>query len=161
MPSPRAQLVLYWLPASRDDMRHSELLTSRALTLYSTQCVAMHVVRPDDFERLAHLGANGKAPLVLLVDAEGREVTHVDQEAGALRIATVEKMLRDQLRGLEDEAERSIDEARRMARQRRARSCDRDLSPRVRSEMPSAEAGEDGVASVEEDWAWEIRQQQT
>ncbi len=111
----RAPLVVYWLPRSRDDMRHSELLTSRILTLYSTQCVAMHVVRPDDFERLAHLGANGKAPVVLLVDADGREVTHVEQEAGALRIATVEKMLLDQLRGLEEDAERSLDEAHRSA----------------------------------------------
>jgi len=112
---PRAQLVVYWLPVSRDDMRHSELLTSRVLTLYSSQCVAMHVVRPDDFERVAHLGANGRAPLVLLLDAEGREITHVDQEAGALRITTVEKMLLDQLRVLEDEAERSLEAARRLA----------------------------------------------
>src|SRR5690242_18128772 len=74
-PPLRAQLVVYWLPASRDDMRHSELLTSRTLTLYSSQCVAMHVVRPDDFERIAKLGANGRAPVVLLHDGEGREVT--------------------------------------------------------------------------------------
>ncbi len=114
-PPPRAQLIVYWLPTSRDDMRHSELLTSRVLALYSTQCVAMQVVRPDDFERVERLGANGRAPVVLLLDADGRELTHVEQEAGALRIATVEKMLLDELRVLEDEAEQRIDQARRIA----------------------------------------------
>jgi len=109
---PKAQLILYWFPASRDDMRHSELLTSRTLTLYSSQCVAMHVVRPDDFERISSLGADGKAPVVLLVDGEGREVTHVDNEAGALRITTVEKMLRDEVRIREEEAEKLLDKAR-------------------------------------------------
>jgi len=109
---PHAQLALYWLPASRDDMRHSELLTSRTLTIYSSQCVAMHVVRPDDFVRIAKLGANGKAPVVLLLDDDGREVTHIDNEAGALRVATVERIVRDEIRSREDEADRLLDEAR-------------------------------------------------
>ena len=109
---PHAQLVVYWLPSSRDDMRHSELLTSRTLTLYSSQCVAMHVVRPDDFERVAKLGANGRAPVVLLLDGEGRELTHIDNEAGALRITTVERIVRDEVRAREDEADKLLDVAR-------------------------------------------------
>jgi hypothetical protein len=110
---PRAQLIVYWLPASRDNMRHSELLTSRTLTLFSSQCVAMHVVRPDDFERVAKLGANGHAPVVLLLDGEGRELTHIDNEAGALRIATVERIVRDEVRSREDEADKLLDVARK------------------------------------------------
>lgn len=109
---PHTQLVVYWLPASRDDMRHSELLTSRTLTLYSSQCVAMYVVRPDDFERIAKLGANRRAPLVLLLDGDGREVRHVDNEAGALRIAAVERIVRDEVHAREDGAEKLLDEAR-------------------------------------------------
>ena len=109
---PRAQLIVYWLPASRDDMRHSELLTSRTLTLFSSQCVAMHVVRPDDFERVTKLGANGRAPVVLLFDGDGREVTHVDNESGALRIATVERILRGEVHAREEAADKQLDEAR-------------------------------------------------
>jgi hypothetical protein len=112
---PRAQLVVYWLPASRDDMRHSELLTSRTLTLYSSQCVAMYVVRPDDFERISKLGANQRAPIVLLLDGDGREVTHIDSEAGALRIATVERVVRDEVHAREEEAEKLLDQARAKA----------------------------------------------
>lgn len=109
---PRAQLIVYWLPASRDDMRHSELLTSRTLTLFSSQCVAMQVVRPDDFERVAKLGANGRAPVVLLLDGDGRELTHIDNEAGALRIATIERIVRDEVRSREEEADKLLDLAR-------------------------------------------------
>jgi hypothetical protein len=96
-------------------MRHSELLTSRTLTLFSSQCVAMYVVRPDDFERVAKLGANGRAPVVLLVDADGREVTHIDNESGALRIATVERIVRDEVHAREDAAEKLLDDARAKA----------------------------------------------
>jgi hypothetical protein len=72
----------------------------------------MHVVRPDDFERVAKLGANGRAPVVLLLDGDGRELTHIDNEAGALRIATVERIVRDEVRAREDEADKLLDVAR-------------------------------------------------
>jgi len=112
---PAAQLVVYWLPASRDDMRHSELLTSRTLTLFSSQCVAMYVVRPDDFERISKLSANQRAPVVLLLDGDGRELTHIESESGALRIASVERVVRDEVHAREDEAEKSLDDARAKA----------------------------------------------
>jgi hypothetical protein len=112
---PTAQLIVYWLPASRDDMRHSELLTSRTLTLYSSQCVAMYVVRPDDFERISKLGANQRAPVVLLLDGDGREITHIASESGALRIASVERVVRDEVHAREDEAEKLLDDARAKA----------------------------------------------
>ena len=112
---PAAQLVVYWLPASRDDMRHSELLTSRTLTIYSSQCVAMSVVRPDDFERISKLGANQRAPVVLLLDGDGREITHIESESGALRIASVERVVRDEVHAREDEAEKLLDDARAKA----------------------------------------------
>ena len=44
----QSQLVLYWLPGSRDEIRHSDLLVSRMLALYAMQCVGMQVIRPDD-----------------------------------------------------------------------------------------------------------------
>src|SRR5258706_9026198 len=45
---PVSPLVLYWVPASADDFRHSDLLTSRVLASYAAQCVALEVVRSDD-----------------------------------------------------------------------------------------------------------------
>ena len=58
-PLPSAELVLYWIPLSRDDFRHSELLTYRPLTTYSPQCVALSVVRADDEAAIARLQVGG------------------------------------------------------------------------------------------------------
>src|SRR5712691_9842394 len=45
---PKAPLTLFWIPASKDDFKHSELLFSRPLTAFASQCVAMEVIRTDD-----------------------------------------------------------------------------------------------------------------
>lgn len=109
---PTAPLVVYWLPASRDDMRHSELLTSRTLTTYAAQCVAMIVVRPDDFERVATLDARGSLPLVVMAEGNGRQLARVLSEDGAMRITTVERIVRDEMHNREDAARAALDEAK-------------------------------------------------
>src|SRR3954470_6279055 len=53
-------LVLYWIPGSRDEIRHSGLLVSRPLALYAAQCVGMQVIRPDDDEMIANIEGTGK-----------------------------------------------------------------------------------------------------
>jgi hypothetical protein len=109
---PSAQLVVYWLAASRDDLRHSELLTSRTLTTYAAQCVAMIVVRPDDYERVSKMGARGQVPLVLLADRDGRELARIGNDDGALHVADVERSLRDEIHAREDAARALLDDAK-------------------------------------------------
>src|SRR5215212_6296201 len=52
----QSPLVLFWVPTSRDELRRSDLLMSDELTLYSSQCVAMRIVRLDDHVVLGRLG---------------------------------------------------------------------------------------------------------
>src|SRR5215475_3254133 len=40
---PAGGLVLYWFPASQNELDHSSLKESRILSLYASQCVAMQV----------------------------------------------------------------------------------------------------------------------
>src|SRR5262245_65519774 len=68
---PAAPLILYWIPRSSDEFRHSELLTYRPLTTWSPQCVAMSVVRAEDEAMIARLTARGKLPIAVLVDHAG------------------------------------------------------------------------------------------
>src|SRR5882762_3270855 len=42
-PVPSAGLVLYWFPASKEEIQKSSLRASRVLTLYATQCIAMEL----------------------------------------------------------------------------------------------------------------------
>ena len=106
-------LVLFWVPGSRDELRHSELLVSRPLAMYATQCVGMHVVRPDDDARIAKLDAAGKLPLCVLAQHDGTAIAHVGGDHSALRAADVEKMVRDELDSRDAAADRLLDDARR------------------------------------------------
>ncbi len=112
---PKAPLILYWLPATRGEMRKSELLTARGLTLFATQCVAMEVVRPDDVKRVAKLADGDELPLALLIDDEGREVGRVEARHGVLSAAEVENMVGSELALRESAADELLDRARSMA----------------------------------------------
>ena len=110
----RAPLTVYWIPASHDDFRRSELLRSDELTMYSSQCVSMQVVTPDDEVRLAKLGAE-KLPLVVLFDGDGRELGRVLPDRGRVRLDEVETLVRGELDERESAAEQILDEAREKA----------------------------------------------
>jgi hypothetical protein len=110
-PLPSAELVLYWIPLSSDDFRHSELLTYRPLTTYSPQCVALSVVRADDDAVIARLQVGGKLPIAVLVGLDGAVIGSVSNERGALRAAAVDKLLRDTIRAREDALDHDLDDA--------------------------------------------------
>lgn len=109
---PLQTLNVYWIPASHDDFRRSELLRSDELTFYSSQCVAMQVVRPEDDAMVAKLRGEGELPLVVLFDGEGRELARVGPERGAVRLERVEAMVRSELDERGSAAEQLLDAAR-------------------------------------------------
>jgi hypothetical protein len=110
----KGEIVLYWIPATREEIRHSPLITSRALALYASQCVGMQLVPPDDSETIAQLGAE-QLPAAVLTDASGKIMARVKNEAGALRTADVEKMVRDALSDRDLELDHVLDSARSKA----------------------------------------------
>jgi hypothetical protein len=108
---PSTEMVLYWIPLSSDDFRHSELLTYRPLTAYARECVSLSVVRADDAAMIARLEAADKLPIAVLVGADGRIIGNVDNDRGALRAAAVDKLLRDAIRAREEALDRDLDDA--------------------------------------------------
>jgi hypothetical protein len=106
-----APLILYWVPASRDELRRSPLLTSHELTLYSARCVAMRVVRADDGSRLAALHVEARLPVALLTDRGGRVIGSRE----AVSVSEVEGLVRDELETRSARADALLDEARRHA----------------------------------------------
>lgn len=111
----KAPLTLCWIPASRTDFKHSELLFSRPLTSYASQCVAMHVIRADDAAMIDKLGVAGALPVAVLLDGDGKQLGKVDNDRGALKVAAVEKLVRDQLRAREAVLDARLDDARKKA----------------------------------------------
>jgi len=112
-------LVLYWVPSTRDEIRRSPLLTSRPLAIYSTQCVGMQIVRPDDAEMIAKLSA-GQRPIAILASIDGTIVARV---GGAFRLGDIERMVRDAITDRESSADHLLDDAKS-----RVDSGDRDAA---------------------------------
>lgn len=110
-PRETAPLVLFWVPASREELRRSDLLTSDELTLYSSQCVAMRIVRLDDPETLDRLGIDEELPVAVLTDAEGKVLAR----SPATIAGEVEAIVREELHDRANEAEALLDDAREKA----------------------------------------------
>ena len=115
--------TLFWIPASPDDFKHSEMLFSRPLTAFASQCVAMDVIRADDAPMIGKLGVAGALPVAVLVDGDGRQLGRVDNEKGVLRVAAVERLVRDQLRARDVALDALLEDA-----QRKAAAGDRDAA---------------------------------
>ena len=111
----RAPLTLFWIPASSDDFKHSELLFSRSLTSFATQCVALHVIRADDAAMIDKLGVAGALPVAVLVGGDGKQLGKVINERGSLRVSAVERLVRDQLRSRESDLDAQLDDGRKKA----------------------------------------------
>jgi hypothetical protein len=112
-PPAASPLTLFWVPASADDFKHSEMLFSRQLTAYASQCVAMNVIRADDTSTITRLGVGGALPVAVLIDGNGKRIGKVDSERGALRVSAVERLVREQLRAAESDIDTLLEDARR------------------------------------------------
>lgn len=110
---PKSPLTLFWIPASADDFKHSEMLFSRSLTLYSSQCVSMDVIRADDQAMIEKLGVAGSLPVAVLIDRDGKELGKVPNDRGTLRVGAVERLVREQMRAREMQLDAALDAARR------------------------------------------------
>jgi hypothetical protein len=110
-----APLVLFWIPATPDELRRSDLLTSYELTLFSSRCVAMRVVRFNDLVRLTSLEVGPEVPMVVLTDRAGSVVGRVEADDGKLLLSKVEELVREALDEREAEADALLDRARERA----------------------------------------------
>lgn len=104
-------LTLYWIPASPDEMRRSDFITSRTLALFAARCVSMQVIRADDLDRLEKLGAAGDLPLALVVEKD-QVIARVAHNGGALRLAEVESTIRHAVDARELACDALLDAAR-------------------------------------------------
>ncbi len=85
-------LVLYWFPASNNELRNSSLKESRILSLYASQCVAMQVGdgKTANFDKL--LGES-KLPVAVLAKSDGTPLNKVENTNGKLKVTDVEKLV--------------------------------------------------------------------
>jgi hypothetical protein len=107
-----APLVVFWIPASAEEVRRSKLLESSDLTLFSSRCVAMRIVRLDDRPRLAALNAGDALPLVVIVEPGAGEVRRVEAQHGHIALHAVESAVGEEIARIEKRADGMLDTGR-------------------------------------------------
>jgi len=110
-PAVSAPLILYWFPATKEEVKGSEFLSSRVLTMASSQCVGMQLVVPGDAETLKKWEVADKLPAAILT-ADGAPVTRFEAENGKLRLSKIEDGVRSELKNRDNALDKMLDDAK-------------------------------------------------
>jgi tetratricopeptide (TPR) repeat protein len=109
--APAAGLVLYWFPATTEEVQKSSLRESRVLTLYAAQCVSMELA---DYREGAgrKLVGDSKPPLAVLATPDGAVVGKVENAGGTLKVGPVEKLVETEMKKREGALDASLKEGK-------------------------------------------------
>lgn len=109
--APNKGLVLYWFPATNDEIKKSSLRQSRLLTLYSAQCVAMTVADAKTPELQPIIG-DSALPVAILANADGSPIKKIENTGGKLKVDQVEKILDAEMKQRETTADTQLKDAK-------------------------------------------------
>jgi len=109
-------LVLYWFPASENELKNSSLRNSRTLSLYAAQCVTMGVA--DIGQALGQkFAVDEKAPVAVLAQSDGKIIGKAQGGSdGKLRVNQVEKLLDGEMKQREAGVKESMNAAKDAAK---------------------------------------------
>jgi hypothetical protein len=85
-------LILYWFPASKEELQRSSLRESRELSLYASQCISMQLADGRTPHSTELIG-DSKLPVAVLASPEGTTVAKLENTAGKLKVTDVEKLV--------------------------------------------------------------------
>ncbi len=114
LPVVTSGIVLYWFPASADELRKSSLLESRDLSLYAGQCVSMQLadVQTPNAEKLI---GGSKLPVAVLASPDGTPINKVENTGGKLKVGDVEKLVGGEIKTREAKLDNQLKEAKTKA----------------------------------------------
>ena len=113
--APQKGLVLYWFPASNDEVKNSPLKTSRILTLYSAQCVTM-TVGDAGLPELKNIIGDSALPAAVLATHDGTTIKKVDSTGGKLKVSDVEKAVEAEMKQRETALDAQLKSAKDKAK---------------------------------------------
>ena len=109
--TPNKGLILYWFPASNDELKKSSLRQSRILTLYSAQCVTMTVADAKTPELQPIIG-DAALPVAILTSANGSPIKKIENTGGKLKVEQVEKVLDAEMKQRETTLDTQLKDAK-------------------------------------------------
>lgn len=109
--TPNKGLVLYWFPATNDEMNKSGLRASRILTIYSAQCVTMTVADAKTPE-LQPIVGDSAVPVAVLATADGTPIQKIENTGGKLKVDQVEKIVEAEMKQREATLDTQLKDAK-------------------------------------------------
>jgi len=109
--APQKGLVLYWFPASQQEVDKSSLRTSRILTLYSSQCITMTVADAKTPELQPIIG-DSALPVAVLTSADGSPIKKIENTGGKLKVDQVEKIVDAEMKQRETALDTALKDAK-------------------------------------------------
>jgi tetratricopeptide (TPR) repeat protein len=111
---PAAGLVLYWFPASMDELKNSSLRESRVLSLYASQCISMELADGKTPNAPKLLGES-QPPVAVLATPDGTPVSKLENKNGKLKVAEVEKLVESEVKQRESALDEHLKDAKAKA----------------------------------------------
>jgi len=108
---PAKGLVVYWFPASAEELKKSSLRMSRTLSLYASQCVSMELADAQ-VPHAQQLVGEAKLPVAVIANADGTPVTRVENNNGKLKVEALEKVLDTEVKTRESALDEQLKDAR-------------------------------------------------
>ena len=107
-------LVLYWFPASKNELQNSSLRESRNLSLFASQCVAMQLAdgRTQNADKLI---GNSTLPVAVLATPDGTPVQKLENTNGKLKVGDVEKLVGAEVKTRGENLDKSLADAKAKA----------------------------------------------
>jgi len=111
---PTEGLVLYWFPASKNEAMNSSLRESRLLSVYAGQCITMSMA-DNSVANADQLIGGSPLPVAVLAKPDGTAVKKLENTAGKLKVADVEKLVGDEVKTRKDAINASLADAKAKA----------------------------------------------
>lgn len=111
---PAMGLILYWFPASSEELKKSSLRMSRTLSLYASQCVSMELA-DGNVPNAPKLVGESKLPVAVLATPDGTPVTRVENKDGKLKVEAVEKVVVTEVKTRESALDEQLKEGKTKA----------------------------------------------
>lgn len=109
--APHSGLILYWFPATNDEIKKSSLRQSRILTLYSAQCVSMTVADAKTPELQPIIG-DSALPVAILASTDGTPIKKIENTGGKLKVDQVEKVVDAEMKQRETALDTQLKDAK-------------------------------------------------
>ena len=107
-------LIVYWFPASADEIKRSSLLESRTLQLYAQQCVNMRLA--DAGTAIGRKFAVTSVPVALIAEPDGTVIARLENKDGKLRVGDLEKLVDGVMKKRESAIKEKLESAKSKAK---------------------------------------------